>query len=142
MDAVFYIIILVLFFVLKLVIYCSLRVWRQQRLAQQIEAHNNAVIGDRVPLYSSVDENGRVTHIRSVIVQPDGTTLVLISTNDEVSRPISSLPAYSEVSSCNPSSTSADNYTANFETLKEDPPPSYETVLKSQQESAVLVNTN
>lgn len=141
MDAVFYIIILVLFFVLKLVIYCSLRVWRQQRLAQQIEAHNNAV-GDRVPLYSAVDENGRVTHIRSVIVQPDGTTLVLISTNDEVSRPISSLPAYSEVSSCNPSSTSADNCTANFETLKEDPPPSYETVLKSQQESAVLVNTN
>ena len=140
MDAVFYIVILVVFFVLKLIIYCSLRVWRQQRLAQQIEAHNAA--GDRVPLYSAVDENGRVTHIRSVIVQPDGSTLVLISTNEEVSRPISSLPAYSEVSSCNPSSSSADNCTGNFETLKEDLPPSYETVLKSQQESAVLVNTN
>lgn len=141
MDLVFYIVILVVFFVLKLVIYCSLRIWRQQRLAQQIEAHHNEA-GDRVPLYTAVDENGRVTQIRSVIVQPDGSTVLLISTSNDVSRP-SSLPVYSEVTSCDQSSSSASNgTTGNFDTLKEDPPPSYDTVQKSQEASTVLANND
>ena len=142
MDLVFYIIIVVVIFVLKLLIYFGLRIWRKQRLAQQIEAHHN-VAEDEVPLHNTADENGRVTQIRSVIVQPDGSTVLLISTSNDVSRP-SSLPVYSEGTSCDQSSSSASNgTTGNFDTLKEDPPPSYETVQKSQEASAVvLANTD